>query len=178
LIETVTVAVAPAASVPPVADKVTHDCTFDAVQLIEAVPVFVSVYAWLDGVNGPPNVPVEVRPPAGVTDSGPATFAALTVREKAFVDEALLAPVTWTVKLAVPVAVGVPLSTPAADRPRPAGSVPAETNQLYGVVPPVAANDWLYAVPTVPAGNGLAVEIVGAAGADTVMGMEGALTSP
>jgi hypothetical protein len=72
LIDAVTVAVAPAASVPPAADKVTHVCVFDAVQLIEAVPVFVSVYAWLDGVNGPPNVPVEVRPPKGDTDSGPA----------------------------------------------------------------------------------------------------------
>jgi hypothetical protein len=63
---------APAASVPPVADKFTHDCTFDAVQFIGAVPVFVSVYAWLDGVNGPPAVPDEIRPPAGVTVIGPA----------------------------------------------------------------------------------------------------------
>jgi hypothetical protein len=79
-IDAVTVAVAPAASVPPVTDKVTHVCPFDAVQFIEAVPVFVSVYARLDGVNGPPNVPVEDRPPPGVTVSGPATFAAFTVR--------------------------------------------------------------------------------------------------
>ena len=34
---------APAASVPPAADKVTHVCAFDAVQAIEAVPVFVTV---------------------------------------------------------------------------------------------------------------------------------------
>jgi hypothetical protein len=80
LIDAVTVVVAPAASVPLAADKVTHVCVFDAVQLIEAVPVFVSVYAWLDGVNGPPNVPVEVMPPAGDTDSGPATDAAVTVK--------------------------------------------------------------------------------------------------
>jgi hypothetical protein len=79
-IDTVTGVPAPAASVPPAADKVTHDCTFDAVQFIGAVPVFVSVYDWLDGVNGPPAVPDEVRPPAGVTVIGPATFAALTVR--------------------------------------------------------------------------------------------------
>jgi hypothetical protein len=42
--------------------------------------VFVTVYDWLDGVNGPPAVPDEVRPPAGVTVIGPATFVALTVR--------------------------------------------------------------------------------------------------
>jgi len=64
---------APAASVPPVADKVTHDCVFVADQFIEAVPVFVSVYDRLDGVNGPPAVPDEVRPPPGVTVIGPAT---------------------------------------------------------------------------------------------------------
>jgi hypothetical protein len=80
LIDAVTVVFAPAASVPPAADKVTHDATFDAVQFMEAAPVFVSVYDWLDGVNGPPAVPDEVRPPAGVTVSGPATFPALTVR--------------------------------------------------------------------------------------------------
>jgi hypothetical protein len=43
LIDAVTVVVAPAARVPAAADKVTHDCTFVAVQFIEAVPVFVSV---------------------------------------------------------------------------------------------------------------------------------------
>jgi hypothetical protein len=78
-IDTVTVTGAPAASVPPVADKVTHDATFVAVQFIGAVPVFVSVYDTLDGVNGPPAVPDEVRPPAGVTVSGPAADAAATV---------------------------------------------------------------------------------------------------
>jgi hypothetical protein len=89
LIDAVTVVVAPAASVPPVADKVTQVCPFDAVQFIEAVPVFVSVYAWLDGVNGPPNVPVDVRPPAGVTVSGPATAGAVTVM---LMEEALCSP--------------------------------------------------------------------------------------
>ena len=67
---TVTVAVAPAASVPLPDDKVTHVCVFAAVQAIEVPPVFVSVYDTLDGVNGPPTVPDEVRPPA-VTDREP-----------------------------------------------------------------------------------------------------------
>jgi hypothetical protein len=167
LTDAVTVVVAPAASVPPVDDRVTHVCPFDADQVIGAVPAFFSVYATLDGVNGPPTVPAEARPPAGVTDSGPATAAALTVTERALVDEAPLAPVTRTVKLEVAAAVGVPLRTPVADRLRPAGSVPAETDQLYGVVPPVAASDWLYAVPTVPPGSEVVVT-VGATAALTV----------
>jgi hypothetical protein len=83
-IDAVTVVAAPAASVPPAADKVTHDCAFVADQFIGAVPVFVSVYDRIDGVNGPPAVPDEVRPPAGDTVSGPATFPADIV--KVFVD--------------------------------------------------------------------------------------------
>jgi len=79
LIDAVTVVAAPAASVPPVADNVTHVCVFAAVQFIGALPVFVTVYDWLAGVNGPPAVPEEVRPPAGDTVSGPATDAAVTV---------------------------------------------------------------------------------------------------
>jgi hypothetical protein len=68
---------------------------------------------------------------------------ALIATEKSFVDEALLAPATRTVKLEVPSAVGIPSRTPVADRLRPAGSVPEDTDQLYGVVPPVAASVWL-----------------------------------
>src|SRR5512134_1241968 len=80
LIDAVTVVFAPAASVPPADDSVTHDCTFDAVQLIDVPPVFVNVYCWLDGLNGPPGAPVEERPPAGVTDIAPGAGAAVTVR--------------------------------------------------------------------------------------------------
>jgi hypothetical protein len=69
--------------------------------------------------------------------------AALIVTEKSFVDEALLAPATRIVKLEVPAVVGIPSRTPVADRLRPAGSVPADTDQLYGLVPPVAASVWL-----------------------------------
>ncbi len=51
----------------------------------------------------------------------------------------LAASVTCTVRLAVPATVGVPLITPVvALRLRPAGSVPLLSDQLYGVVPPVA----------------------------------------
>jgi hypothetical protein len=41
--ETVTVVEAPGASVPAVAESVTHGCVFAAVQLIEPVPRFLSV---------------------------------------------------------------------------------------------------------------------------------------
>jgi len=60
--------------------------------------------------------------------------------------------------------VGVPLKMPAVDKVSPAGSVPDVTDQLYGDVPPLAANVWLYAVPTVPEGSGLAVSITSGGG--------------
>ena len=39
----------------------------------------------------------------------------------------------------------------------PAGSVPAEIDQVYGVVPPVAVTLWLYGCPTVQLGRLLVV---------------------
>jgi hypothetical protein len=70
------------------------------------------------------------------------------------------------VNLNVPAVVGVPEITPVdAARLNPAGSVPELTLQLYGVVPPLAANVVVYAVPTVLPGSGAAVvsvsELVG-----------------
>ena len=44
-----------------------------------------------------------------------------------------------TVKDTVPDAVGVPLITPEPLRLSPAGKEPADSDQLYGVVPPAAA---------------------------------------
>jgi hypothetical protein len=75
-----------------------------------------------------------------VTVEGVSGF---TVMLRAF--EAVPPPVTWTVKLDVtgdvPTAVGVPPITPVeAFRFSPAGRLPAVTDQLYGVVPPVAAS--------------------------------------
>jgi hypothetical protein len=74
--------------------------------------------------------------------------------------------VTLAVKLNVPAVVGVPEITPVnAARLNPAGSVPELTLQLYGVVPPLACNVVVYAVPTVLPGSGAAVvsvsELVG-----------------
>ncbi len=52
-----------------------------------------------------------------------------------------VASVTCTVKLLGPAVVGVPETTPVADASvSPAGSTPAEIDQVYGVVPPLAAN--------------------------------------
>jgi hypothetical protein len=83
------------------------------------------------------------------------------------------------VKLEVAAAVGVPLRTPAEDRASPAGSVPADTDQVFVPEPPVDANvSEVYAVPTVPAGNGEAVVIERATGAVTVKGLVETLTSP
>ena len=49
-----------------------------------------------------------------------------------------LASVTLTVKLEVPVAVGVPVRFPSALRLMPAGRLPLLTDQAYGLVPPVS----------------------------------------
>jgi hypothetical protein len=66
---------------------------------------------------------------------------ALTTNCRALVACTLLASEIATVKLKVPVAVGVPLMVPAAgDSVRPAGSAPVVMLQVpRGGVPPVAA---------------------------------------
>jgi hypothetical protein len=59
--------------------------------------------------------------------------------ERACVADTETLSVTFTVKLAVPDADGVPLIWPAALSVKPVGSVPAEMDQVYGGVPPLAA---------------------------------------
>jgi hypothetical protein len=70
-----------------------------------------------------------------------AVAAALIVRVNALSENRALFPVTRIEKPAeATAAVGVPLNTPA-EKVSPAGSVdPGVTDQLYGVVPPVAVN--------------------------------------
>ena len=70
--------------------------------------------------------------------------------------------VTWIVKFAGPATDGVPLIWPAELSVKPVGSVPAEMDQVYGGVPPLAARLCEYAVPTCPFGNDEVV-ITGAA---------------
>jgi hypothetical protein len=68
-------------------------------------------------------------------------LGALTVTLSDFVAVSELASVTLTVKVLVPVPVGVPEITPVVEaRVNPAGKAPEVTDQLYGVVPPVAAS--------------------------------------
>jgi len=74
--------------------------------------------------------------------------------------------VTVTIIVAVPAAVGVPLSTPVRDKLKPCGTPVAF--QIYGGTPPVAAN-WTgeYGAPTSPTANGEAVVMDGGAAAIT-----------
>jgi hypothetical protein len=67
----------------------------------------------------------------------------------------LLESVTLKVSgVPVTAAVGVPPSAPVdAFRDSPAGSVPLVMDQVYGVVPPIAARVVLYAEPTCPFGS-------------------------
>src|SRR5215472_4363537 len=75
------------------------------------------------------------------------------VSDSAAVAEPAAPSVTLTVKFAAPAAPGVPEMLPPADRLRPAGSVPLDTDHEYGGVPPVAPSVCEYATPTVPAGS-------------------------
>ena len=59
---------------------------------------------------------------------------------RAAVARVVAASVAATVKLAVPASVGVPEMTPAEERLKPAGSAPAESVQVYGGKPPLAAS--------------------------------------
>ena len=53
-------------------------------------------------------------------------------------------------KVNVPTVFGVPVNPPPLANAKPFGNVPADTAKVYGAVPPVAVNVWLYAVPTKP----------------------------
>ena len=55
------------------------------------------------------------------------------------------------VKLAVPMAVGVPEMVPVLANARPAGRVPLVMDQVYGAVPPVALSEELNDAFVIPA---------------------------
>src|SRR2546428_29464 len=74
LIMTVTLVVAPTTSVPLVAERVTQLAVLAADQLRLAVPLLVTMYTWLEGLKGPPTVPLEVNPIAGLTDRAALPF--------------------------------------------------------------------------------------------------------
>jgi hypothetical protein len=58
--------------------------------------------------------------------------------------------VTATVKVAVPLAVGVPEITPALESVSPAGKLPDASDHVYPGVPPVALSVVAYELPTIP----------------------------
>jgi hypothetical protein len=65
--------------------------------------------------------------------------AVATLIERAWVAAADLLSVAFAVKFAAPVADGVPLIKPAGLSDKPPGKAPAEIDQVYGGVPPLAA---------------------------------------
>ena len=71
----------------------------------------------------------------------------------------LLESVTLNVsEVAVTAAVGVPVIAPVDGfSVSPDGSVPLVSDQLYGVVPPVAPNAAVYELPTCPLGSDVVV---------------------
>src|SRR4051795_216764 len=71
-----------------------------------------------------------------------------------FVLEDEVASVTRAVNGNVPGCVGVPVTAPAADSVRPAGSCPVETEYEYGNCPPEAVNADEYAWPVMAAAAG------------------------
>ena len=73
-------------------------------------------------------------------------------------EAAEIASVTRSVKVLVPVPVGVPEIVPRSpDKINPDGSAPETMLHRYGLVPPVAASAAVYAVFCVAAGNEVVV---------------------
>ena len=92
-----------------------------------------------------------------------ARGAGLTVMLSCFVAVSAGLPesATWTVKVDVPVAVGVPEITPLLLRLKPLGSVPEAKLHVRAPAPPLACRVTEYAAPTVPAVRGEVVATVG-----------------
>jgi hypothetical protein len=72
----------------------------------------------------------------------------------------VFASVACTVNVELPAVVAVPDNTPAEDRLRPPGKVPALFANVYGPVPPLASMVWLYTHPTAPVGNVLGDSVI------------------
>jgi hypothetical protein len=92
--------------------------------------------------------------------------AGATVIPNVFVIEAKLASTTFTVKVEIPDAAGVPLIW-EPDKFRPEGRAPVVMDHVYGTVPPLACKVCEYGTPTWPAGK-LPVDIA-SAGATTIL---------
>jgi hypothetical protein len=97
--------------------------------------------------------------------------AGAIVIENAFCADPEAESLACTVKLNVPAVCGVPLILPPELSERPVGNdpLPATTLHVYGGVPPEAANDCEYDVPTIPPGNGDPVVIDTGVGAGAIV---------
>lgn len=109
---------------------------------------------------GVPTVPPGSVPVVIVSAAGAIVMLTVPIADCAGLPES----VTFTVTVEVPAVVGVPVTAQFVPRVRPAGSVPAVIEQLYGEVPPLAPIVAEYGVPTVPPGS-VPVVMVTAAGA-------------
>jgi hypothetical protein len=77
----------------------------------------------------------------GINSLRPAAPRCFTVRLRVFVAVSKLESLTYTIKLLVPVLVGVPEITPVLGASsNPAGKVPTVIDQLQGFIPPVTAS--------------------------------------
>ena len=85
-----------------------------------------------------------------IVTGGVTVAATAMLRFAVAVFAGALESATRTVKDTVPAAVGVPLICPAPLSVNPFGNAPALTDQLYGVVPPLAATVAEYAPLTCP----------------------------
>ena len=85
--------------------------------------------------------------------------------------------VALTVKLYVPIAVGVPEITPAGLSVKPTGKLPAVISQVIGAVP-VAASVWLYAVPAITLGKEAVVITGGVRGAGSTIMLKLTVSAP
>ena len=100
------------------------------------------------------------EPPPGIGVNVVMDIDAAIVMASDFVVLAVAASVTWIVKLKGPFTEGVPEMTPVLDaRLNPVGSVPEDSDQVSGAVPPVDVSVCEYAVPLVPPGMGVDVVI-------------------
>src|ERR1700686_5226081 len=95
-----------------------------------------------------------------------ARGAGLTVMLSCFVAVSAGLPesATWTVKVDVPVAVGIPEITPLLFRLNPVGSLPEAKLHVRAPAPPLACRVTEYAAPTVPAVRGEVVATVSGGG--------------
>ena len=95
------------------------------------------------------------------------TAGGLIVSVSAAVSDFNETSVTFAVKLLAPAVIGVPVMVPVGERISPDGSVPADTVQTYGTIPPEADSDCEYGTPTVPFGSEVVPITGGATTTDT-----------